>query len=154
MIDPRRALADAPAGATLARWALGAAILLAGAHKLLAPAAWNVYVVDALAAVLVVSPTAFTLANGVLELGFGAALLADRGTPVAAAVVAVSLSATCVYLAAVWATAGRFGDVLVRDVGLTGLAWAVTVESVRDAVGGSAGGDGDRDGEGDGTSLT
>lgn len=127
-----RALARAPAGATLARWALGAAILLAGLHKLLDPAAWTAYVVDRLAPLLIVSPTAFMLANGVLGLAFGAALLADRGTAVAAAVVAVSLSATCLYLAVVWATQGRFGDVLARDVGLAGLGWAVFVEVARE----------------------
>ena len=48
-----------------------------------------------------------------------------------AAVAAVSLTATCGYLAVVWATAGLFGDVLVRDVGLAGLAWAVPVEALR-----------------------
>lgn len=114
-----------PPAATLARWGLGAAILAAGAHKLLDPAAWTVYVVDWLAPLILVSPTAFMLANGYLEVGFGLALLADRYVPFAALVAAVSLSATCVYLAVVWAGSGRFGDVLARDLGLAGLAWAV-----------------------------
>jgi hypothetical protein len=109
----------APDPTTLARLGLGATILLAGVHKLLAP--W-----------LVVSPVAFMLINGVLEVGFGAALLIDRWTAVAAAVAAVSLTATVAYLALVGLLdGGLFGDVLVRDVGLAALAWAVLVDALR-----------------------
>jgi len=108
-------------------------IFLAGVHKLAAPAAWTRYVTDWLAPWLVVSPTAFMLVNGVLEVGFGAAIVADRWTGFAAAVAAVSLSATVAYLAVVAAfDGGRFLDILVRDVGLAGLAWAVTVDAVRE----------------------
>jgi len=114
-----------PPAATLARWGLGAMVLAAGVHKLLEPAAWTVYVTGWLAPLLVVSPTAFMLINGYLEVGFGVALLADRYVPFASFVAAASLSATCVYLAAVWATTGAFGDVLARDLGLAGLGWAV-----------------------------
>jgi uncharacterized membrane protein YphA (DoxX/SURF4 family) len=122
----------APPPAVLARWALGAMVLLAGVHKLLAPGAWTVYVTDWLAPWLVVSPVAFVLVNGVLEVGFGAAILADRWTAFAAAVAAVSLTATVGYLVVVaLVEGGRFGDVLVRDVGLAGLAWAVLVDALR-----------------------
>ncbi|WP_277555462.1 DoxX family membrane protein [Halobaculum limi] len=117
--------AQSPSATTLARWGLGAMVLAAGVHKLLDPAAWTVYVVDWLAPLLVVSPTAFMLVNGYLEVGFGAALLANRFVPVASFVAAVSLTATCLYLAVVWLTVGAFGDVLARDIGLAGLAWAV-----------------------------
>jgi hypothetical protein len=48
-------------------------VLLAGVHKLAAPAAWAVYVTDWLAPWLVVSPVVFMLVNGVLEVGFGLA---------------------------------------------------------------------------------
>jgi uncharacterized membrane protein YphA (DoxX/SURF4 family) len=116
----------------VARLGLGAMVLLAGVHKLLAPGAWAVYVTDWLAPWLVVSPVVFMLVNGVLEVGFGAAILADRFTAFAAGVAAVSLSATVAYLAMVAALAdGLFLDVLVRDVGLAALAWAVTVDALR-----------------------
>jgi uncharacterized membrane protein YphA (DoxX/SURF4 family) len=115
----------------LARVGLGAMVLLAGVHKLLAPAAWAVYVTDWLAPLLVVSPVTFMLVNGVLEVGFGLAILADRYTALAAGVAAVSLSATVAYLALVAVLAGGlFADVLVRDVGLAALAWAVTVDAL------------------------
>jgi uncharacterized membrane protein YphA (DoxX/SURF4 family) len=127
----RTLAARAPDPATLARLSLGAMVLLAGVHKLLDPAAWAAYVTDWLAPWLVVSPVAFMLLNGVLEVGFGAALLADRYTAFAAAVAAVSLTATCAYLAVALVLDGAFGDVLVRDVGLAGLAWAVLVDALR-----------------------
>jgi uncharacterized membrane protein YphA (DoxX/SURF4 family) len=125
------AAARAPSAATLARLGLGLMVLLAGIHKLLAPDAWAVYVVDWLAPLLVVTPVEFMLLNGWLEVAFGLAIIVDRYTAFAAAVAAVSLTATVGYLAVVWATAGRFGDVLARDVGLAALAWAVLVEALR-----------------------
>lgn len=116
---------------SIARVSLAAMLLAAGAHKLLDPGAWTVYVVDWLAPWLVVSPVAFMLVNGLLEVGFGALLLADRWTAVAAVVAAVSLTATAVYLALVWAMSGAFGDVFARDLGLAGLAWAVLSATLR-----------------------
>lgn len=126
------ATAWAPSAATFARIGLGLMVLLAGVHKLLAPGAWALYVVEWLAPFLVITPVEFMLLNGWLEVAFGLALLADRYTAFAAAVAAVSLTATVGYLAVVWVTATRFGDVLARDVGLAGLAWAVLVESLRE----------------------
>jgi uncharacterized membrane protein YphA (DoxX/SURF4 family) len=134
-----RAAAWLPAAATLARRGLGGMVLAAGVHKLLDPAARTVYVVDWLAPLLVVSPTTFMLINGYLEVVFGVALLLDRYTPFASFVAAASLSATCVYLAVVWATVGAFGDVLARDVGLVGLAWAAFRASLPGAAGGPDG---------------
>ncbi|SEW00458.1 DoxX family membrane protein [Halobacterium jilantaiense] len=124
--------ASAPAPATLARWGLGLMLVAAGAHKLLQPEGWTVYVTDWLAPLLVVSPTVFMLANGYLELGFAALLLADRYTAFAALVAAGSLAVTTAYLAVVWVDTGAFGDVVARDVGLTGLALAVLVDALRD----------------------
>lgn len=126
-------LADrAPAPAVCARVGLGLTILLAGVHKLVAPAAWTVYVADWLAPWLLVSPIVFMLANGVIEVGFGAAILVNRFTWLAAGIAAVSLAATVGYLAIVAAVdGGRFLDVLVRDVGLAALAWSVTVEALQ-----------------------
>lgn len=132
----RAARERAPDPESLARVGLGATILLAGGHKLLAPAAWTVYVADWLVPWLVVSPTAFVLINGWLEVAFGLAILLDRHTAVAAGVVAVSLTATVAYLGLVWALSGRFGDVLVRDVGLAALAWVVVIEATRPRSGG------------------
>ncbi|ELZ26459.1 hypothetical protein C474_19964 [Halogeometricum pallidum JCM 14848] len=134
----RTLAARAPDPATLARLSLGAMVLLAGVHKLLDPAAWAVYVTDWLEPWILVSPVAFMLLNGVLEVGFGAAILADRYTVFAAAVAAVSLTATCGYLAVALVLDGAFGDVLARDVGLAGLAWAVLVDALRaDSTGAS-----------------
>ncbi|MHB9285860.1 DoxX family membrane protein [Halobacteriales archaeon Cl-PHB] len=127
-----RLVGGLPSPSTVARLGLGSMILLAGVHKLAAPGDWAVYVTDWLAPWLVVSPVVFMLVNGVLEVGFGAAVLADRWTAVAAGVAAVSLTATVGYLGLVAVLAdGRFLDVLVRDVGLAALAWAVTIEALR-----------------------
>jgi uncharacterized membrane protein YphA (DoxX/SURF4 family) len=123
--------ASGPSAAVLARWALGAMLVVAGVHKLLDPASWAVYVTDWLAPWLVVSPVTFMLANGYIELAFGAALLANRYTAFLSFVAAVSLTATVGYLGVVWATTGAFGDVVARDVGLAGLAWSVVAAELR-----------------------
>ncbi|WP_276282063.1 DoxX family membrane protein [Halorussus caseinilyticus] len=127
-----RVASSLPPSATLTRAGLGAMLVAAGVHKLLDPAAWAVYVTDWFAPFLVVSPVAFMLINGWLEIGFGLALLADRYTAFAAAVAAVSLSATILYLLVVWVTTGLFGDVIARDVGLAALALAVFADSASD----------------------
>jgi len=116
--------------ATVARLGLGAMLVLAGVHKLLAPAAWAVYVTDWLAPWLVVSPRLFMLANGPPEVLVGGLLLADRYVAPATAVAAVSLPVTVLYLAVVAATEGRFVDVLIRDVGLAALAWVVLLDAL------------------------
>lgn len=121
-----------PDSATLARWGLGVMLVAAGAHKLLQPAAWALYVTDWLAPFLVVSPVVFMLVNGWLELGFAALLFADRYTAFAATVATVSLAATIGYLSIVWLLTGRFGDVIARDLGLLALALVVFVDSIRD----------------------
>jgi len=122
----------APDPVVFARVGLGAMVFLAGVHKLLAPGAWALYVTDWLVPWLVVSPVAFMLLNGVLEVGFGAAIVVDRFTAFAAGVAAVSLSVTVGYLGIVAVLEdGLFVDVLVRDVGLAALAWAVTVDALR-----------------------
>ncbi|MFC7203656.1 DoxX family membrane protein [Haloferax namakaokahaiae] len=124
---------QAPEPTTLARLGLGLMVFSAGVHKLLDPLAWSAYVVGWLAPWLVISPVAFMLVNGVLEVGFGAAIVADRFTAFASAVAAVSLTATCLYLLLVFVLeGGLFGDVLARDIGLAGLAWAVLVQSLRE----------------------
>jgi uncharacterized membrane protein YphA (DoxX/SURF4 family) len=123
----------APSPSAIARVGLGTMVFLAGVHKLAAPEMWAIYVTDWLAPWLVVSPVVFMLINGVLEVGFGVAIIADRWTVVGAGVAAVSLSATVGYLAIVAVLEnGLFLDVLVRDVGLAALAWAVVVDALGD----------------------
>ena len=114
----------------LARWGLGLMLVLAGVHKLIAPEAWAVYVTDWLAPWLVVSPRLFMLLNGPPEILVGGLLLADRYVAPATAVAAVSLPATVAYLAVVAVTSGAFVDVLIRDVGLTALAWVVLLDAL------------------------
>ena len=127
-----RVAARAPATARIARVGLGVTIVLAGVHKLAAPEAWTAYVTDWLAPWLVVSPVDFMLINGVLEVGFGGVMVADRWTAFAAGVAAVSLSATAGYLGLVAVFEdGLFVDVLIRDVGLAALAWGVTLDALR-----------------------
>jgi uncharacterized membrane protein YphA (DoxX/SURF4 family) len=116
--------------AALARFGLGATLVLAGVHKLLAPEAWAAYVTDWVAPWLVVSPRLFMLANGPPEILVGVLVLADRYVAPAAAVAAVSLPATVAYLAVVAVTDGVFVDVLIRDVGLTALAWVVLLDAL------------------------
>lgn len=127
-----------PSGQVFARLGLGAMLVFAGVHKLLVPIAWAVYVTDWLAPLLVVSPRVFMLANGPPEILVGLLLLADRYTAASAAIAAVSLLATSLYLAVVSLTTGLFVDTLVRDVGLTGLALAVLSDAVK--TGGGRGG--------------
>ena len=119
-----------PATATIARVGLGAMLLAAGVHKFVDPGAWTVYVVGWLEP-LVVSPFWFTVVNGVFEVAVGAALIADRYTTLAGVVTALSLTGTVGYLAVVWVTQGRFGASLVRDFGLSWLAWTVVAAAVR-----------------------
>lgn len=121
-----------PTATVIARVGLGGTLLLLGVHKLLAPGAWVVYVTGWLAPWLVVQPTTFMLANGVIEVVFGGALIADRYTGLVAGVTALSLVATAVYLGFVaTTTAGQFGDVALRDLGLAVLAVVVTVDAAR-----------------------
>jgi len=126
-----RVRATVPDPLVIARVGLGTMVVLAGVHKLLAPGAWATYVTDWLAPWLVVSPVTFMLINGVLEVGFGAAIVTDRWTAFTAGVAAVSLSATAGYLVVVaLLDDGLFVDILVRDVGLAALAWAVVVDAL------------------------
>lgn len=128
-LSPLIAVADT---ATVARLGLGVMLVLAGLHKLLAPGAWAVYVTDWLRPWLVVSPRLFMLANGPPEVLVGGLLLADRYVAPATAVAAVSLPATVAYLALVGLADGLFVNVLIRDVGLSALAWVVLLDALRD----------------------
>ena len=130
-MDTATLSARLPRPAVFARVGLGTMVFLAGVHKLAAPGVWAAYVTDWLAPWLVVSPVVFMLINGVLEVGFGIAIVADRWTVFGAGVAAVSLSATVAYLVVVaLLEGGLFLDVMIRDVGLAALAWAVVVDAL------------------------
>lgn len=125
----------------LLRGGLGVTILLAGSHKLVAPAAWHAYLAPPLAALwptglLPLSPT-FVL-FGVSEVLFGLLLLADWHTPTVATLTALSLLGVVVNLGLGVTVGEPYVDVLIRDIGLTLLAFGVALDggtSRRAAVG-------------------
>ncbi|PSP76063.1 DoxX family protein [Halobacteriales archaeon QS_1_68_20] len=116
------------------RFALGVVILLAGAHKLVAPAAWHGYLAPLLAdlwptALLPLDPT-FVL-FGVSEVLFGVLLLADWHTPTVAALTALSLLGVVANLVVGVVQGQPHADVLVRDVGLPPFAFGVALDAAR-----------------------
>lgn len=114
----------------LLRVGLGATILFAGAHKLVAPGAWHAYLAPAFEALwptaLVPLDLAFVL-FGVSEVAVGALLVADRYAALMAAVVAVSMLGVVVNLAVGLAQGAAVADVLVRDLGLAAYAAGVAL---------------------------
>lgn len=129
----------------LLRLGLGTTIFLAGAHKLVAPAAWHAYLAPVFAAAW---PTALVpldptfVAFGLSEVLFGLLLLAGWHTPTVAALTALSLAGVVTNLSVGAVQGEAVVDVLVRDVGLTFLAVGVALASAREAGSASA-----RDGE-------
>ena len=125
------------AGATsrLLRWGLGFTIFLAGAHKLVAPAAWHAYLAPVLETAwptgLVSLDLGFVL-FGVSEVAFGLLLFADWHTPTVAGVTALSLAGVVANLLLAMGQGMAVGDVLVRDLGLTAFATAVALDAARD----------------------
>lgn len=121
---------SAPPPLLIARIGLGIVIGLAGAHKLIAPAVWTEY---AAPQVLSVWPTTllsfetFILANGVIEVLFGVALVAGIGTSLLAGIVALSLVGVLLNLVLAGVTTGAHVDVLIRDLGLATLAVCLTI---------------------------
>jgi len=120
------------------RGGLGVAILLAGAHKLVAPGAWHAYLAPPFAdawpvALLPLDPT-FVL-FGVSEVLFGLLLLADWHTPTIAALTALSLVGVVVNLCVGVAVGEPYVDVLIRDLGLALLAFGVALEAGAPRVG-------------------
>lgn len=116
----------------LLRWGLGVTILLAGTHKLIAPAVWHAYLAPPIAelwptAILGLDPT-FVL-FGVSEVLFGLLLLADWHTPTVAMLTAVSLLGVVVNLGVGVVVGAPHADVLIRDVGLTAFAVGVALHA-------------------------
>lgn len=119
----------------LLRGGLGVVILLAGAHKLVAPAAWHAYLAPPLAelwptALVGLDPT-FVL-FGVSEVVFGLLLLADWHTPTVSALTALSLAGVVINLGLGVLLGEPWVDVLVRDLGLTLLAFGVALQAARE----------------------
>ena len=125
-----RALAGRPDLApTILRVGLGLVILAAGLHKFVAPGAWAVYLAPLFADRWPVGLDLTMVVFGATEVPVGLALLADRWTTLAAAIVAVSMLGTLGNLLIAWVQTGQFGDTIVRDFGLLVLATGVALRS-------------------------
>lgn len=117
------------------RAGLGLVILLSGAHKLVAPGAWHAYLAPPFAAVwptaLVPLDPTFVL-FGVSEVLFGLLLIAGWHVPTVAVLTALSLAGVVVNLAVGVMVGEPVVDVLIRDLGLTVLAFGVALQSAKD----------------------
>lgn len=128
------AVARGPRADPVLRVGLGVVVMLAGLHKIVAPGAWAPYLAPAFADPLPVGAEAVMVFLGLTEPPFAAMLLADRGTTLAAAVVAVSIAGTVLALGVLWVQTGTGMDVLIRDLAVLALAVGVAVRSARDGV--------------------
>lgn len=115
---------------TVLRVGLGVVILLAGLHKLVAPAVWSDYLAPIFAMHWPVSLTLTMVVFGFSELPFGLLLIIDRYTLAAAAIVALSMAGTIVNLIIAALQTGRFVDILIRDFGLLILALGVVLVEI------------------------
>lgn len=129
----RRLAARADLAPAVFRVGLGLVILLEGAHKLVAPEAWAAYAAPWVLALWPAPMVPTMVANGVIEVGFGLALVADRYTTIAATVVALSIAFVVVNLVTLGLADGSFVDVAIRDVGLVALATGVALQAAADA---------------------
>lgn len=114
------------------RGGLGMVILLAGVHKLVAPAAWHAYLAAPLASLwpTAILPLDLTFVLfGITEVAFGLLLLVDWHTPTVAALTALSLAGVVGNLVIAVAIGDPYADVLIRDVGLTLFAFGVGVHA-------------------------
>lgn len=112
------------------RGGLGFGILLAGLHKLIAPAAWHTYLAPPFAALwptgLLSLDVSFIL-FGVSEILFGGLLLADWHTPTIALLTALSLAGVVVNLVVAMAVGKPVVDIMIRDIGLMMFAAGVAL---------------------------
>lgn len=125
------ALDRAPDGDAVLRVGLGVVILLAGAHKLVAPGPWEEYLAPVFAERWPVPLDATMVAFGISELPFGIALIGGWYTALAAAVVAVSMLGVLVDLGILWLQTGAGADVAIRDFGAFVLATGVAIRAAR-----------------------
>lgn len=112
------------------RIGLGVVILLAGLHKLAEPAVWVPYLAPLFAVRWPISIELTMVVFGLSELPVGIALVIDRYTTVASAIVALSMIGTVLNLAIAVFQTGRFIDILIRDLAVLVLAIGVTVRSL------------------------
>lgn len=122
----------------LLRTGLGVTILLGGAHKLLAPAAWHAYLAGPLAALWPVglAPLDATFVLfGVSEVLVGLLLVIGWHTPSVALLTALSLLGVVANLAVGVAVGEPHADVLIRDIGLVVLATGVALGAGGDRTG-------------------
>lgn len=128
-------LADhAPDAPRLARVGLGVVLVLAGAHKLVAPGVWARYAPRWLTAPwpdAVLGFESFVVLNGWIEVAFGVAIVANVLTAVLAGITALSLLSVVLVLGARGLLAGEYVDVAIRDLGLAVLAAGVALDSAR-----------------------
>lgn len=114
----------------LLRVGLGIVILLAGIHKLIAPAVWSDYLAPIFATRWPLSISLTMMVFGLSEVPVGILLLLDRYTFAMAMIVAISMAGTVINLGIAALQTGQFVDVLIRDFGLLILAIGVVfVES-------------------------
>lgn len=114
----------------LLRGGLGVVLFLAGAHKLVAPAIWTNYAapwVTDVWPVWLLDFESFMILNGVIEVLFGIALVANVYPTVLAGITALSLLAVVINLGTGALTTGEHVDILIRDLGLVVLATGVTL---------------------------
>lgn len=112
------------------RMGLGTVILLAGGHKLVAPEVWTKYAAPWVITLWPEGLLSFErvmVLNGVVEILFGLAILADVYTAITAGIVALSLFAVVFDLLTGAITTGTHVDVLIRDIGLLALATGTTL---------------------------
>lgn len=120
------------------RVGLGVIILLAGAHKLVAPGVWTEYAapwVTALWPESLLSIEVAMMINGVFELLFGIAILVGFYTTITAGIIALALVSVVIDLLTGAIMTGKFVDVLIRDMGLLALAVGVTLLSAERGTG-------------------
>lgn len=116
------------------RTGLGFVLLLAGAHKLVAPAVWTKYAAPWVTGIWpewILGFELFMILNGAIEIAFGIALIANFYTTILAGITALSLLSVVINLGTGGLMTGEHVDVLIRDLGLTVLAVGVTLVSAR-----------------------
>lgn len=112
------------------RIGLGIVILLAGLHKLVEPAVWVPYLAPLFAVHWPISTELTMVLFGSSELPVGIALIIDRYTSIAAAIVAISMIGTVFNLFIAILQTGQFIDILIRDIAVLVLAIGVTIQSM------------------------
>jgi len=116
-------------GKKMLRWSLGVTMLLAGLHKLLDPVPWAAYVAQPFAQLMPLDPVVeMQWVEGPVEALLGLGILADYRTELLASVTAALLFLIVVNILLI----GGFLDLVIRDIGLLGLAIGVALLAADD----------------------